>query len=504
MQDAGPYRDTIYHEYLQTRWKRELHAASGSPVEFRRFWLAALEAGVVSIATRGPQRLPAHPSVFPDPPASVGSAQTVAMFVEHPFLGDGRFANNGWLQELPHPITRVVWDNYAAVSPGTAASLGVTTGGMVNVEIEGRNVDVPVFVQPGMSDGFVTVTHGHGRWKAGSIGTAVGTDIGGLIPASAVTGPAYQTCRISRREGRHALVSTQEHHALDDDRLKDIHALRKIVREGTVAQFSGDPQFLQHDRPELFSISKEVTYTGVKWAMAIDMNKCVGCAACVTACNVENNVPVVGKEQVALSREMQWIRIDRYFSGTAEDPTSSHQPMLCQHCDNAPCENVCPTVATNHSPDGLNQMVYNRCVGTKYCSNNCPYKVRRFNFLDYRDDLAGGYQEHDLLSLLHNPEVTVRSRGVMEKCTFCLQRIMEARQHASEEGRELRGSDVRTACQEACPARAIVFGDMNDENSEVSLYRKHPLGYHVLEEINVRPNVTYLARLRNIATEARS
>jgi molybdopterin-containing oxidoreductase family iron-sulfur binding subunit len=251
----------------------------------------------------------------------------------------------------------------------------------------------------------------------------------------------------------------------------------------------------------LFNIAPTVEYHGVKWAMAIDLNKCIGCNACTAGCNVENNIPVVGKEQVANGREMHWIRIDRYYAGTDAAPSLSTQPMLCQHCDNAPCENVCPVVATNHSPDGLNQMAYNRCVGTKYCSNNCPYTVRRFNFFNWRDRFADGYYEQEPTSLVHNPEVTVRSRGVMEKCTFCIQRIMEARQHATEQGRVLKGSDVTTACQEACPATAIVFGDMNDPGSEISKYREHDLGYHVLEETNARPNVTYVAKLRNTHPE---
>jgi molybdopterin-containing oxidoreductase family iron-sulfur binding subunit len=285
---------------------------------------------------------------------------------------------------------------------------------------------------------------------------------------------------------------------MNDEFVKDLHLKRKIVREGTLAEYEKNPNFLHEEKIELFSIAKEVEYKGVKWAMAIDLNKCIGCNACVAGCNVENNIPVVGKEQAAKGREMQWIRIDRYYSGTDAEPWLSHQPMLCQHCDNAPCENVCPVVATNHSPDGLNQMVYNRCVGTKYCSNNCPYKVRRFNFFNWHDQLADGYYDQQPVNLLHNPEVTVRSRGVMEKCTFCIQRIMEARQHAIEQGRELKASDVKTACQEACPATAIVFGDMNDSSSEIASYRKHNLGYFVLEELNVRPNITYIAKLRNL------
>ncbi|MEZ0369732.1 MAG: 4Fe-4S dicluster domain-containing protein, partial [Candidatus Sericytochromatia bacterium] len=245
------------------------------------------------------------------------------------------------------------------------------------------------------------------------------------------------------------------------------------------------------------NINNAHAYPGIKWAMAIDMNKCSGCNACIVACNIENNVPVVGPDQVDRGREMHWLRLDRYYSGPAEDPKVSLQMMLCQHCDNAPCEIVCPVNATNHSPDGLNQMAYNRCVGTRYCSNNCPYKVRRFNFFDYRDHIWGAHYRKETFHLMHNPEVTVRSRGVMEKCTFCVQRIMWARQEAIREKRELKGSDVTVACQEVCPSEAIYFGDSNDPDSTVSRYRKHVTGYHVLEEINARPNVTYVAKLRN-------
>ena len=251
----------------------------------------------------------------------------------------------------------------------------------------------------------------------------------------------------------------------------------------------------------MISVYDPHPYPGLKWGMSIDLNKCTGCGDCVVACNVENNIPVVGKDQVLKSREMQWLRIDRYYSGTPDDPSVSIQPMLCQHCDQAPCENVCPVVATNHSPDGLNQMVYNRCVGTRYCSNNCPYKVRRFNFFNFRDHFRDSYQESPILALMHNPEVTVRSRGVMEKCTFCVQRISEARADATHDNRTLKGADVTTACQDSCGTNAIQFGDINDKESEFYKYRNHELGYYVLEELNIHPNVTYIAKLRNIHPE---
>ena len=235
--------------------------------------------------------------------------------------------------------------------------------------------------------------------------------------------------------------------------------------------------------------------------MSIDLNKCLGCNDCVVACNVENNVPVVGKEQVDRGREMQWIRIDRYYSGAPEDPKVTIQPMLCQQCDQAPCENVCPVIATSHSTDGLNQMIYNRCVGTRYCSNNCPYKVRRFNFFNFRDSFNNGYQESPVFALLQNPEVTVRSRGVMEKCTFCIQRIAEAKSNAIRDGRTVKGSDVTTACQDACNTNAIKFGDISDKDGEFYKYRNHELGYYALEELNIRPNVTYIAKLKNTHSE---
>jgi molybdopterin-containing oxidoreductase family iron-sulfur binding subunit len=418
------------------------------------------------------------------------------------YLGDGQFAGNGWLQELPHPVSKVVWDNYAAVSPATASALALKDGDLLEVTLSHGAQSFPAFVQAGQADGHVGLTYGYGRWNAGPVGNGVGTLVSGLLAKdSFLTTRVLSGAAVRKGTGTHPLVSTQEHHSLDDTFVKEFHLQRKIIQEGTVAQYLDDPEFLHKEKTELFSIATEVEYHGVKWAMAIDLNKCVGCNACVASCNVENNIPVVGKEQVGKGREMQWIRIDRYFAGTPDAPVPSHQPMLCQHCDQAPCENVCPVVATNHSPDGLNQMVYNRCVGTKYCSNNCPYKVRRFNFFNFRDHFADGFYDNATAGLANNPEVTVRSRGVMEKCTFCVQRIAEARQHAVEQGRPLAGSDVRTACQEVCPATAIEFGDMNDPASAVSKARAHHLGYHVLEETNARPNVTYVARLRNLHSE---
>ena len=499
---GASYSETLYLEFLKTHWQQVIFPGLGRKVDFPTFWNSALHDGVVlGDGARTPSgRL--NLSVVADLQIAAEPGEYVVHLTESPFLGDGRHANNGWLQELPHPVSKVVWDNYVAIAPQTAKELGVEISDVVELTVDGRSQRFPVFVQAGMAENQFSVSLGYGRWRCGPVGSEVGANAGTIQTAGAFAGSRILvSARVQKVPGRHQIVTTQEHHSLDDTFVKDLHKKRNIIREGTVEGYVQDPKFLQQSRGELRSITGDIEYKGVKWAMAIDLNKCVGCNACVSGCNVENNIPMVGKDEVRIGREMQWIRIDRYYSGTPEDPSLSHQPMLCQHCDNAPCEKVCPVVATTHSPDGLNQMTYNRCVGTKYCSNNCPYKVRRFNFYDYRDFVADGYYEQQPINLMHNPEVTVRSRGVMEKCTFCVQRIADARQRAAQEGRAVRGNDVRTACQETCPANAIVFGDMNDESSEVSRLRAHDLGYHVLEELNVRPNVTYVARLRNIHSE---
>jgi molybdopterin-containing oxidoreductase family iron-sulfur binding subunit len=500
------FREEAYHAYLMARWQADVYPPSGSSADFRSFWLAGLHDGLLLSGTQPVPVAPVRDAAFDGLPAPADASTPLVLQIRAShFMGAGELAGNGWLQELPHPVSKVVWDNYAAVSPAMAKELGVSMGDAVEVTLPHGTQTFPVMVQPGHAEGCITVEAGYGRWNAGPVGSGVGRSTAPLMTLAALTGPRLFREGVLRATGEHLpLVSTQEHHALDDTFVHELHLKRKIVQEGTVIGYQKDPEFLHHGKHDTFSISKEVTYEGVKWAMSVDMNKCVGCNACVASCNVENNIPVVGKDQVEAGREMHWLRIDRYYAGTPEDVRVSHQPMLCQHCDQAPCENVCPVVATTHSPDGLNQMAYNRCVGTKYCSNNCPYKVRRFNFYDFRDRFADGFYEQDPVGLVHNPEVTVRSRGVMEKCTFCIQRIMAARQHAVEEGRPLSGNDVRTACQQACPAEAITFGDMNDPESAVSKARAHNLGYHVLEEFNARPNVTYLARLRNTHPETAS
>ncbi|MEI7812610.1 MAG: 4Fe-4S dicluster domain-containing protein [Ignavibacteria bacterium] len=501
--NKNAWKETVYHEYLLNSWEKDIFPKLNSPLEFKTFWFTALENGVVLTSADNQAALPRFKKESLASLAKLNAPDGfVMLFKQNHYLGDGRFANNGWLQELPHPVSKVVWDNYAAVSPATGKELGVKNNDKIEVTINGRRQQLPVFLQPGMADKMIAVELGYGRSKAGDVGTDVGVNVNTLLGKFSDMGIyLYSDVKVQKVKGSYKLVSTQEQHSLDELLVKDLHLTRGIIRQGTYNEFKKNPDFLEKDKREQPTIIKEIEYKGVKWGMGIDLNKCIGCNVCVAGCDVENNIPVVGKDQVDAGRVMQWVRVDRYYSGTPEEPVVYTQPMLCQHCDTAPCENVCPVAATSHSPDGLNQMTYNRCVGTRYCSNNCPYKVRRFNFFNFRDHFADGYYQQEPVELAFNPEVTVRSRGVMEKCTFCIQRIMESRAVAIKENRPLKGSDVQTACQQACPSKAIEFGDVNDPESVVSKYRTHELGYHVLADINTRPNVTYLAKLRNTFPE---
>ncbi|HEY9167424.1 MAG TPA: TAT-variant-translocated molybdopterin oxidoreductase [Candidatus Kryptonia bacterium] len=499
--NSATYRDAIYHDYLMNSWEKKIYPSLKLAVDFKTFWYSALHDGV-SVDIDRPQPTGTFKTEsFTSLKAAPNDNGYSVVLAESYLLGDGRFANNGWLQELPHPVTKVVWDNYAAISPTSAKQLGVDYNDLIEVLVDGREVKLPVFVQPGMADKLIAVELGYGRKKAGTVGSDVGVNALELVSFVASFSPwIYTGAKITKSGESYPLITTMEHNFIEEPMTREMQSSRGIIREGTVEEFEKDPGFIRKEREEAkpTTIYKNFNYNDIKWAMSIDLNKCTGCSACVISCNVENNIPVVGKDQVAVSREMQWLRIDRYYSGDPVIPKISLQPMLCQQCDDAPCENVCPVGATTHSPDGLNMMVYNRCVGTRYCSNNCPYKVRRFNFFNFRKHYEGGYFEMEPAPLVSNPEVTVRTRGVMEKCTFCVQRIVEGRQEALQDGRTFKGSDVITACQEACPADAIVFGDANDKSSEVAKMREHPLGYYVLEQLDTKPNVTYLAKLKNI------
>ncbi len=496
--NSSSYNDKIYHQYLVDNFNQTICTKKNSLADQKTFWYSALHDGVVTFNEAGAAKNISQ-SFFSAIQLPKDETSYTLHLTESYFIGAGKFANNGWLHETPHPVTKVAWDNYATISPDSANELGLEMDDLIEISANGSNLTIPVLVQPGVHNTTINIELGYGRKVVGDVGKNVGFDANVFVPS--LESSIIQNVNVKKVEGTHKLVSTQEHHSLDDTFVKDFHRIRKIIQEGTVEKYKNEPKFLHEEVKEEFSITREHEYTGTKWAMAIDLNKCTSCGTCVTACNVENNVPVVGKDQVGRGREMQWMRIDRYYSGTPDDPIASNQPMLCQHCDNAPCENVCPVNATNHSPDGLNQMAYNRCVGTRYCSNNCPYKVRRYNFFNFRDHFADAYYENNLTAMVHNPEVTVRSRGVMEKCTFCVQRIMEARSDAIKDGRELKGTDVVTACQQACPANAIVFGDAHDKESQIAKLRNHNLAYHVLEELNVKPNVTYIAKLRNTHSE---
>jgi molybdopterin-containing oxidoreductase family iron-sulfur binding subunit len=502
------FNDKVYQEYLISNWEKDMYPRIGSKVDFKQSWFSILHDGVVLISEK-PETNTTPASLSDAFVSGTGKLKASNDFVlllqNNNNLGDGRFAHNGWLQELPNPVSKVVWDNYAAVSVQTASELGVNNNDLIDVVNGNKKVTLPVYIQPGVADKVIEVNLGYGRTVAGPVGTGVGVDVNKMISKSpALTERFYNDSKVYKASGKYELISTAEYHAIDDNPLlKDIAQRRHIIQEGTYEEYKKNPKFLTEMREELnlAPINKVHEYNSYKWGMSIDLNKCTGCGACITACNSENNIPTVGKESVSKGRAMMWIRLDRYYAGSPDAPKASFQPMLCQHCDFAPCENVCPVAATTHTPDGLNAMAYNRCVGTRYCSNNCPFKVRRFNYFNWRNRFVDGYYEGDSVALLHNPEVTVRSRGVMEKCTFCLQRIMTERQNAIEQNRNVKGENVKTACQDACPAFAIQFGDINDKESTVYKYRTHELGYHVLEEIKVAPNVTYIAKLRNILEE---
>lgn len=473
----GRKQTSTYEEWIKRRWQEDVQPKQ-SPIPFARFWQSCLHDGVYR---RKPAPLPerkldgaACARAATQAQAHKPGAMDLVLAVD-PRLFDGRFANNGWLHELPDPVSKVSWGNPLSMSIADADRLGLQNGDLVSL---GRGPSVPVLRQRGQAPGVLRLTLGHGREQT-SVAAAIGTRA-----ASFASLPGLQVVSIdgvTAMGGKRELVITQKHDAKDG---------RDIAREWTLEEYAGRTQ--HESGPEsLPSLYQTHEHKGPRWGMAIDLSACVGCGACVVACQSENNVPVVGPEQTSKGRNMHWLRIDRYYEGDGDSPSVIHEPMLCQHCDNAPCETVCPVNATNHSEDGLNQMAYTRCVGTRYCANNCPYKVRRFNYLDFTRSTPPSMQ------LAFNPEVTVRPRGVMEKCTFCVQRIRDAEQVAKREGRGLRDHDVVTACESACPASAIVFGDLENPRSDVAKLARSNRGFRVLEELGTRPAITYLAQLKN-------
>jgi molybdopterin-containing oxidoreductase family iron-sulfur binding subunit len=427
------------------------------------------------------------------PPAPASGYEVV--FAPSWSIWDGRFANNGWLQETPDPVTTLVWDNAALLSVADAKKLGVENGNLIAIERNGKKIEAPVLIQPGQTEGSITLAVGYGRTKCGRIGLGTGVNAYALRTSDAFG--FASGFNVSKAAGTYPLAQTQQHHTMDEPQLVDFvdAVTRPMVREGTLEHFKKEPGFAQEmvEHPPLKSLYGDYDYSkGQQWGMTIDLNACIGCNACMVACQAENNIPIVGKEQVARGREMHWIRLDRYYTGAPENPRIANQPMLCMQCETAPCENVCPVAATVHSPEGLNDMVYNRCVGTRYCSNNCPYKVRRFNYLNWHE----GIQE--VQKMVHNPDVTVRMRGIMEKCTYCVQRIQEARIDLKTKGRRwIKDGDVQVACQQVCPTDAIVFGNLNDADSKVAKLKLSPRNYALLAELNTKPRGTFLAKLRN-------
>jgi len=468
------------HDIVQAYWKNQNLAP-----EFEKFWQTSLHDGLitnsafpakqVSLSTTNNQR----PTTNNQQPAT----SIEITFRPDPTLHDGRYANNGWLQELPKPFTRLTWDNAALISPALAERLRLKDEDVVDLQYRGRTLRTPVWIVPGHPADVVTVHFGYGRLRGGKVANGAGVNAYALRTSDA----AWQGVgvEIKKTGERYVLASTQIHHNMEN---------RHLVRAGTLEQFIQHPEFVHemgHEPTDDMTLYPKHEYNGNSWGMVIDLNACIGCNACTIACQSENNIPVVGKEQVENGREMHWIRVDRYYQGDLDNPETYHQPLPCMHCENAPCEPVCPVGATVHNDEGLNDMVYNRCVGTRYCANNCPYKVRRFNFLLYQDF------ETPSLQLLRNPDVSVRSRGVMEKCTYCVQRINYARIEAKKEDRDIRDGEIVTACQQVCPTQAIAFGNINDPNSRVAKLRAKPLNYGLLADLNTRPRTTYLARLRN-------
>ena len=407
------------------------------------------------------------------------------VFKPDPTVWDGRFSNNGWLQELPKPISKLTWDNAALVSPKLALHYGLQNNDVVELTFKGRSVHAPVWIMPGQAENSVTLHLGYGRTAAGRVGNGQGVNAYALRTSDAMGfGSGLTLKKVEGKTWR--LAATQEHFTL---------AGRDVYRTGKLEEFRRDPSFAPQESEEPAKdetlYPPDHTYPGYAWGMAIDLNTCIGCNACVVACQSENNIPIVGKGEILHGREMHWIRVDGYFKGDMDNPEMYHQPVPCMHCENAPCEVVCPVAATVHSPEGLNEQVYNRCIGTRYCSNNCPYKVRRFNFFQWPDNTTLTFK------MQRNPDVSVRSRGIMEKCTFCVQRINEAKITAEKEDRKVRDGEIKTACQQTCPTEAIVFGDINDPNSRVSRLKKSPRNYGMLAELNTRPRTTYLARITN-------
>ena len=480
-QDAELASTKDWHEVVYGRWQRDVFPASGVTGDFDLFWQSVLRQG--QFVQNTALAIPKHGDLGSLLRQTVGPAKrdgNELHLVKRTDYGvaDGRFSNNPYLLEFPNSITKMVWENVASVAPLTAKQLGLQDGDFVRLKAGANSVDIACLIQPGMAEKTVSVCYGFGRTRAGRFGNKVGANVYPLDGAVVILE------KLSKSE---RLIPVQIQNSEHD---------RPLVLEANLDEYRRDPKFVLTRRhlPEPVQITRPFDYSKRnRWAMVVDLSACVGCGNCVVACHAENNVATVGKRECNRGHRMHWLRIDRYYEGDSANLRTKFQVMPCQHCENAPCENVCPVAATTHSPDGINEMTYNRCVGTRYCSNNCPYKVRRFNFFSYSDEFSGDTE----MRLAYNPQVTVRGRGIMEKCTFCIQRIRAAEFKSKDTGDPIADGAVVTACAQACPAGAIVFGNLADPKSRVSQLVKSDRGYRLLEELNTQPRVTYLAKVWN-------
>jgi Fe-S-cluster-containing dehydrogenase component len=481
-----------YYDFIIKNWSDNNFRLQSNLADSRQFWNDVLQKGVFEPDLNNIQ-IPGY--------SENGLAQAVAsvkpagsgwevQFYQNIALVDGTFANNPWLQELPDPIAKISWDNFAAVPVKWAEENGLKNESVITL----NGVELPVFIQPGQAANTISVALGYGRQIAGKVGDGVGKNMFTLTPVENGSKKYWLSgAEVVVTDKVYELALSQTHHSMEG---------RAIVRDTTYEDWKIDPSSgnEKHKEVEEHSVTlyPEPKFNGHHWGMAVDLSSCIGCGNCAIACQSENNIQVIGKEQVRNRRIMHWIRVDRYFSNDPENPEVYHQPVMCQHCDNAPCENVCPVSATPHSEEGLNQMAYNRCVGTKYCINNCPYKVRRFNWFKYVDNDEFDYASNsDLGRMVLNPDVTVRSRGVVEKCSFCVQRIQEKKILAKTEGRTIEDGEIQPACVQSCPGNALVFGDLSNPDSKISKLFKNERNYHLLEELHTLPSVGYLTKVRN-------